>query len=384
MSVPGLAEIELPGLLGAYDVVGVTYRGATTAYADGTLGPYPADAPVAPDGRAPWTEGLGVVLRRLADELPGRSFALLGTGLTAHEDDWRTEVLQGSARQLEQAVADGLPVTDAFWETVVDGWTPECGLAVPDGVVDTRPGATAERRRPAGRRGAPCEAGWVSDDDARVRAKEDAGRHAAGYVTDGMKVGLGTGSTVHFTILELGERRPDIVCTATSRATDELATSLGLRVISPDEIGTLDIAIDGADEVDPAFNLTKGGGGAHTREKIVESMTSRLIVVVDETKLVPALGPFGIPLEVLDFAPATVIAAVEALGAAGVSTRDHRSDNGNLLMDADFGSVADPVALAARLAAVPGIVEHGIFPGAMVERVVVAGAAGVHELVNPR
>ena len=135
VSVPGLAEIELPELLGAYDVVGVTYRGATTAYADGTLGPYPADAPVAPDGRSPWTEGLGVVLRRLADELPGRSFAVLGTGLTAHEDDWRTEVLEGTARQLEQAVADGLPVTHAFWESVVDGWTPECGLAVPDGVV---------------------------------------------------------------------------------------------------------------------------------------------------------------------------------------------------------------------------------------------------------
>ncbi len=221
-------------------------------------------------------------------------------------------------------------------------------------------------------------------DDAQTRAKEEAGRHAAGYVEDGMKVGLGTGSTVHFTILELGDRRPDIVCTSTSRATEDLARSLGLEVVTPDEIGALDIAIDGADEVDPSFNLTKGGGGAHTREKIVESMTTRLIVVVDETKLVPELGPFGTPLEVLDFAPATVIAAVEALGAVGVTTRDRRSDNGNLLMDADFGTIADPVALAARLAAVPGLVEHGIFPGSMVERVVVAGADGVRELVNDR
>ena len=220
--------------------------------------------------------------------------------------------------------------------------------------------------------------------DAQTRAKDAAGRHAAGYVTDGMRVGLGTGSTVHFTILELGDRLPDIVCTATSKATEELATSLGLKVVTPDEIGALDIAIDGADEVDPAFNLTKGGGGAHTREKIVESMTNRLIVVVDESKLVPALGPFGTPLEVLDFAPATAIAAVEALGARSVTTRDRRSDNGNLLMDADFGSIADPVALAAELAAVPGVVEHGIFPGAMVERVVVAGTDGVRELVNPR
>jgi ribose 5-phosphate isomerase A len=220
--------------------------------------------------------------------------------------------------------------------------------------------------------------------DAQTRAKDEAGRHAARYVTDGMKVGLGTGSTVHFTILELGDRLPDIVCTATSRATEELATSLGLEVITPDEIGSLDIAIDGADEVDPAFNLTKGGGGAHTREKIVESMTTRLIVVVDESKLVPALGPFGTPLEVLDFAPQTVIAAVKALGAADVAVRPQRSDNGNLLMSADFGSIADPVALAAQLAAVPGLVEHGIFPGSMVERVVVAGARGVRELVNDR
>jgi ribose 5-phosphate isomerase A len=220
--------------------------------------------------------------------------------------------------------------------------------------------------------------------DAQTRAKDAAGRQAAGYVTDGMKVGLGTGSTVHFTILELGDRQPDIVCTATSRATEELARSLGLTVVSPDEIGSLDIAIDGADEVDPAFNLTKGGGGAHTREKLVETMTSRLIVVVDESKLVPALGPFGTPLEVIDFAPATVVGWVTELGATSVTTREARSDNGNLLMDAHFGSIADPVALAAKLAATPGIVEHGIFPGAMVERVVVAGADGVRELVNDR
>jgi ribose 5-phosphate isomerase A len=230
----------------------------------------------------------------------------------------------------------------------------------------------------------------MSDADGRVQAeqlaqqqaKEEAGRHAAGYVTDGMKVGLGTGSTVYWTIVELGERAPDIICTATSVQTHELATSLGLRVISPDEIGSLDIAIDGADEVDPAFNLTKGGGAAHTREKIIASMSQRFIVVVDESKIVEALGPFGTPLEVLDFAPGVVTSAVLALGARSVTTRERRSDNGNLVMDAQFGSIADPVALGAALSLVPGIVEHGIFPGAMVERIVVAGAAGVHELVN--
>jgi ribose 5-phosphate isomerase A len=227
----------------------------------------------------------------------------------------------------------------------------------------------------------------MSDPDPRSRAKEQAGRHAAGYVKDGMRVGLGTGSTVHWTIVELGDRALDIVCTATSVQTHDLAQSLGLRVVSPDEIGHLDLTVDGADEVDPAFNLTKGGGAAHTREKIVAAMADRFIVVVDESKMVPALGPFGTPLEVLDFAPGVVAASVRGLGAENVTTRDRRSDNGNLIMAAHFGTIAEPVALAAALSAVPGLVEHGIFPGSMVERVVIAGTDGtdgVRELVNPR
>ena len=197
-----------------------------------------------------------------------------------------------------------------------------------------------------------------------------------------MRVGLGTGSTVHFTIVALGERRPDIVCTSTSRRTHELATSLGLRVVTPDEIGHLDMAIDGADEVDPDFNLTKGAGGAQTREKIVAQMADRFIVVVDESKLVDHLGPFGTPLEVLDFAPGIVAARVEALGATAVTTRDVRSDNGNLLMDARFGLIEDPLKLSARLSVIPGLVEHGLFAGSLVERVVVAGPAGVRELTR--
>jgi ribose 5-phosphate isomerase A len=213
-------------------------------------------------------------------------------------------------------------------------------------------------------------------------AKERAGRHAAGYVEDGMRVGLGTGSTVHWTIVELGDRQPDIICTATSVQTHELATSLGLTVVSPDEIGTLDIAIDGADEVDPAFNLTKGGGGAHTREKIVAQMAPRFIVVVDESKLVEHLGPFGTPVEVIDFAPGVVTRRLMAAGAAAITTREKRSDNGNLIMDAQFGTIDDPDALARALESIPGIVEHGLFLGRMVERVVIAGDGGVREQVN--
>jgi ribose 5-phosphate isomerase A len=213
-------------------------------------------------------------------------------------------------------------------------------------------------------------------------AKEQAGRHAAGYVVDGMRVGLGTGSTVHWTIVELGERALDIVCTATSVRTHELATSLGLKVVTPDELGALDIAIDGADEVDGALNLIKGAGGAHTREKVVAAMSERFVVVVDESKLVERLGPFGLPLEVLDFAPAVVAGRVRALGASEVRPRDGRSDNGNLIFDAHFGEIADPLALAAELSAVPGLVDHGIFPGSMVERVVVAAPTGIREITH--
>lgn len=219
--------------------------------------------------------------------------------------------------------------------------------------------------------------------DTQEQAKLAAGEHAARFATDGMRVGLGTGSTVRYVIEALATSGLVLTCTSTSTQTEELAARLGLSVVTPDEIGHVDLCIDGADEVNPALDLTKGGGGAHTREKIVASMADRFVVVVDESKLVPRLGPFGTPLEVLDFAPATVGAWVRELGADDVRTRDRRSDSGNLLLDAHFGEIDDPVALATALSAVPGIVEHGIFPHTMVERVVVAGADGVRELVRP-
>jgi ribose 5-phosphate isomerase A len=220
--------------------------------------------------------------------------------------------------------------------------------------------------------------------DPQRAQKEAAGRHAASYVQDGMRVGLGTGSTVHWTIVALGERKLDVVCTATSKRTEELARSVGLRVVPPDELGRLDVGVDGADEIDPELNLTKGGGGALTREKIVARMCDRWIVVADEHKLVPKLGDFGTPLEILPFAPRVVASWLEALGATSVSVRPGSSDNGNLLVDARFGLIDDPRSLAAELSAVPGVVEHGIFLRELVERVVVAGGGGIRELVNER
>ncbi len=155
LSVPGRGEVELEGLAGGYDIVGFTHRGDQTLYADGTTGPYPADAPVAADGRAPWAEGLGVTTRRLAEEIPNRRLAVLGTGLTDPADAWRAELIQGVDAQLTAAVADGVPLTDAFWETAVDGWTPECGTAVPTGVADRsrdpRPSAAVLQAAATGR-----------------------------------------------------------------------------------------------------------------------------------------------------------------------------------------------------------------------------------------
>jgi len=211
-------------------------------------------------------------------------------------------------------------------------------------------------------------------------AKRQAGRRAADYVEDGMRVGLGTGSTVYHTIVALGERKPDIICVATSERSRELAEGLGLRVVPPDRVGALDLAIDGADEVDPRLNLIKGGGGAHTREKIVAQMAARFIVVVDESKLVEQLGAFGVPLEVLPFAPEVAAARVRELGATEVTRRTEPSDNGNLLMDAAFPPIEDPAALAARLQEIPGLVEHGLFLSDCVERVIVAGPGGVREI----
>lgn len=144
LSLPGRADAELEGLATGYDVLGITYRGATTVFADGSQGPYPGDAPVAADGHAPWAEGLGLVLRALSDELPGQHLAVVGTGLVDVADEWRVELVHQTATQVERAMADGVAVTDVFWETLVDAWNPDTGLDVPDGVV-----SRARERRPS-------------------------------------------------------------------------------------------------------------------------------------------------------------------------------------------------------------------------------------------
>jgi ribose 5-phosphate isomerase A len=203
-------------------------------------------------------------------------------------------------------------------------------------------------------------------------AKQAAGRKAAGSIEDGMSVGLGTGSTVRYAIEALGETGFDLTCVATSTGTEALAAEAGLKLVTPDEAVWLDVAIDGADEVDAELNLTK----------IVAAMARQFVVVVDRSKVVPLLGKFGTPIEVLPFAPAVTADRLRNLGAAEVSRRDELSDNGCVLLDTRFGEIADPAALAAELSSMPGLVEHGIFLAHMVSTVVVADPDGTIEILG--
>ena len=206
--------------------------------------------------------------------------------------------------------------------------------------------------------------------------KRITGHRAAELVEDGMRVGLGTGSTVRYTIEALADRDLDIVCVPTSTDTTQLGRRLGLRITDPDGVDALDIAIDGADEVDPALDLVKGGGGAHFRERMVAELAERFVVVVDESKLVERLGDFGVPVEVMDFGQDVVARRLRTEGARSVLVRAVTSDNGNLILDADFGLLDDPLDLADRLKAITGVIAHGIFPGELVAEVMVARSDG--------
>jgi ribose 5-phosphate isomerase A len=203
--------------------------------------------------------------------------------------------------------------------------------------------------------------------------KRAAAEAAAEMVEDGMHVGLGTGSTVAFLLPALAERRlRGLRCVATSPATEHLAQTLGLNVEDLDAVGELDIAIDGADQVDPAGWLVKGGGAALTREKIVASAARRFVVIVSAEKAVPALGP-PVPLELLRFG---VERTLTELGQARLRGNVESPDS-NPIADYFGPIVPSPADLAARLSATPGVVEHGLFAPEMVSCVLIAGAGGI-------
>ncbi len=203
------------------------------------------------------------------------------------------------------------------------------------------------------------------------KEKDAAGRAAAELVRDGDVVGLGTGSTAYFAVVALGERVKaglKIAGIPTSIQTADLARAVGIRLTTLDEHPEIDITIDGADEVDPQLRLIKGGGGALLSEKVVAFASKKMIVVADSAKIVPVLGKFPLPVEVISFARTVVEKKIASLGASPkLRTKPDGSpyltDNGNPILDCSFGKIADPPALALTLSDIPGVVEHGLFIG---------------------
>jgi ribose 5-phosphate isomerase A len=226
--------------------------------------------------------------------------------------------------------------------------------------------------------------------------KRESARRALDYVQSGMKLGLGTGSTAaHFVDLLAEKVRAglDIVGVPTSEATRRQAEELGIRLATLDETPELDLTVDGADELDPALNLIKGGGGALLREKIVASASREMIVVADESKAVRELGRFPLPIEVVDFGiEATRRAIVQVAQAAGcrgeMKLRKQPdghvfvTDQAHVILDAHFGRIPDAAALARGLAQIPGVVEHGLFIG-LASRAILAGPEGIRVVERP-
>ena len=196
--------------------------------------------------------------------------------------------------------------------------------------------------------------------------KRAVAEEAARLPEDGMKVGLGTGSTVAYLLPALAQRDLDVRCVATSPRTEAAARELGIPVEPFERLDRLDIAIDGADQVAPDGWLVKGGGGAHTREKIVAAAAERFVVIADSSKPVDAIAA-PVPLELQPFG---LRSTLRELG--DVRLRDWPpSPDGGVIADYE-GEVGDPAALAERFAAIPGVVEHGLFPAALVSEVLIA------------
>jgi ribose 5-phosphate isomerase A len=228
-------------------------------------------------------------------------------------------------------------------------------------------------------------------DDLKRAAAE---RAVADEVHSGMVVGLGTGTTaIHATrrigeLLRGGELR-DIVGVPTAVETADEARTCGIPLLADDIPWEIDVTIDGADEVDPQLDLIKGGGGALLREKLVAQSSAREVIVVDASKCTARLGTrFALPVEVVDFGLATTRLAIERLGATIVLRQrkdaqgPFRTDQGNLILDCEFGPIDDASALGAELAGHAGVVEHGLFLG-ITDALVVAGDSGIEVRARP-
>jgi len=228
--------------------------------------------------------------------------------------------------------------------------------------------------------------------------KREAGIAACRFVRDGMKLGLGTGSTVRYTILEIGrmmaEDGLDIIGVPTSESTRELAESLNIPLMKISEVDSLDLTIDGADEFDREFSLIKGGGGALTREKIVAKLSKSMIVVADESKKVEVLGEFKLPIEVNPMHSDRVIQEISDFCPGQVSVRGsngndddnfepYMTDNDGYIIDCKFGpSIRNPLELEKIISEIKGVVEVGLFVG-ICDAVIMASSSGTEIMVNP-
>jgi ribose 5-phosphate isomerase A len=222
--------------------------------------------------------------------------------------------------------------------------------------------------------------------------KTQAAKEAVTFLKSGMIVGLGTGSTATIAIkiisqLLQAEALDDILGIPSSVKTARLAQELGIPLTSLEEHPEIDVTIDGADEVDPELNLIKGGGGALLKEKILAQASKEVIIVVDESKLSPKLGTkWALPVEVLPFAWKTEAYFLESLGAAAAIRKLtdetlYKTDQGNLIIDANFGEIQQPDALAQKLQERAGIIEHGLFIG-LASMVISSGKSGIQKLTK--
>jgi ribose 5-phosphate isomerase A len=229
----------------------------------------------------------------------------------------------------------------------------------------------------------------MSDADAQKRA---AGEAAAALVESGMVVGLGTGSTADWFVRALAARKLDVLCVATSNATEALGRELGLRFGELGETREIDLTVDGADEIGPGLALIKGAGGALLREKLVWEASRRCVVIADASKPVKMLGKFPLPIEVVAFGhKITALRICDALSEVdiGVAPRLRmkegqpvRTDGGNLIYDAACGRIEEPAALADALKAVTGVVEHGLFLD-LAEQALIGADDGRVETLEP-
>lgn len=222
----------------------------------------------------------------------------------------------------------------------------------------------------------------------REAEKEAAARRGVELVRDGMVVGLGTGSTAALAIRMIGERigREGLGVRGipTSRRSEELAGEVGIPLTTFADIERVDLVLDGADEVDPALRLIKGGGGALLHEKIVAAAADQVVIIADSTKPVPVLGRFPLPVEVIPFGWQVVARRIADLGGSPslrmAGDAPFRTDEQNHILDCRFGTIPEPEELAPRLKAIPGVVEHGLFIG--LATVVLVGRNGEVETLG--